>query len=348
MSDECKRFLVSVIIPVYNAEKYVREAVASALAQSETGEVLLIEDGSPDNALAVCRQLAADCDKIRIYRHRWGRNRGAGASRNLGIQKANYPFLAFLDADDFFLQDRFMTAKEIMMSDQTIDGVCEAVGTRFESAAARERYLGMGKEELTTMHRRVPPEELFFQMSPVGLGGFFQTNGWTIKKSAALSVGCFDEHLRLHQDTVFFVKLLAACRIMQGKIDCPVAMRRVHDHNRITAKRSLMQAYKTRRHALESLYAWCRTNTGERQREAALNLLLRDVAKPPLKNPSELVIRLVSFSLLFVCFFRNPHLVATTNYRKKLRSCFEEKPGQWMTLYEWGWLVKDALRRGRS
>ena len=49
---------VSVVIPVYNAAPYVRQAVESALAQPQVWEVLLVEDGSPDNALEVCRELA--------------------------------------------------------------------------------------------------------------------------------------------------------------------------------------------------------------------------------------------------------------------------------------------------
>ena len=51
-------FKVSVIIPVYNAAPFVRQAVESALAQPETAEVVLVEDNSPDNSLEICQQLA--------------------------------------------------------------------------------------------------------------------------------------------------------------------------------------------------------------------------------------------------------------------------------------------------
>ena len=50
--------LISVVIPVYKAEAYVQEAVQSALSQPETGEVLLVEDNSPDGSLEVCKALA--------------------------------------------------------------------------------------------------------------------------------------------------------------------------------------------------------------------------------------------------------------------------------------------------
>ena len=76
---------ISVIIPVYNAEKYVSQAVESALQFNEVYEVVLIEDKSPDNALEVCRELAEKYDRVKLYQHPDKGNHGAGASRNLGI-----------------------------------------------------------------------------------------------------------------------------------------------------------------------------------------------------------------------------------------------------------------------
>ena len=101
-------FVVSVVIPVYNAERYVARALASALAQPEVGEVILVEDDSPDRALEVCRSLANEhAGKVRLLRHPDGRNHGAGPSRNLGIRAARHPFMTALDADDHYLPGRF-------------------------------------------------------------------------------------------------------------------------------------------------------------------------------------------------------------------------------------------------
>jgi glycosyltransferase involved in cell wall biosynthesis len=79
---------VSVITPVYNAASFVTQAVESALQQPETAEVLIIEDGSPDNSLEVCQELAKKYEKVKLLRHPNGENRGAGASRNLGMRNA--------------------------------------------------------------------------------------------------------------------------------------------------------------------------------------------------------------------------------------------------------------------
>src|SRR5687768_1176577 len=106
-------FKVSVIIPVYNAEKYLRGAVESAVNLEDVGEILLIEDKSPDNALQLCHQLAKEFDKVRVFTHPHGENKGAGASRNLGIEKSTLDYIAFLDADDWYLPNRFVKSKEI-------------------------------------------------------------------------------------------------------------------------------------------------------------------------------------------------------------------------------------------
>ena len=82
-------FKISVIIPVYNAESYLRKAVQSAVNLVEVGEIILIEDQSPDNALALAVSLEQEFDKVKLFQHPDKKNHGAGAYRNLGIQKAS-------------------------------------------------------------------------------------------------------------------------------------------------------------------------------------------------------------------------------------------------------------------
>src|SRR5210317_669111 len=96
---------ISVVIPVFNAERYVESAVESALRQSETAEVILVEDNSPDNALEICQRLEAQDPRVRLFRHGDGKNHGAGESRNLGIRNARCDYIAFLDADDYYVEN---------------------------------------------------------------------------------------------------------------------------------------------------------------------------------------------------------------------------------------------------
>lgn len=88
--------VVSVIMPVYNVEAFVAEAVESVLCQTlEEIELVIVDDGSQDDSIAICR--ASNDPRIRIVTQR---NRGLAAARNTGIAAARGQFIAFLDSDD--------------------------------------------------------------------------------------------------------------------------------------------------------------------------------------------------------------------------------------------------------
>ena len=253
--------LVSVIVPVYNATRFVTRAVESALEQPETTEVLLIEDGSPDNALEVCQGLDAKYDKVKLLRHTNGENRGAGASRNLGMKNAACEYIAFLDADDYFLPGRFEVAKQIFKDDPTCEGVYEAIGMHVEDEDALSRWMASGKPEhqLQTMIEKIPPDKLADALI-FGGKGYFHLDGLIIKKSVLERTGLMAENLQLHQDTDFMIRLAIAGRISPGRLDVPVAKWRVHDHNRISAVRSDIRKLDDRLLMWMELYKWCKKN----------------------------------------------------------------------------------------
>ena len=226
-----KDFKVSVIIPVYNAERFVRQAVESALQQSETGEVLLVEDGSPDNALAVCRTLAGEHERVKLFRHPHGENRGAAASRNLGIQHAYYEYIAFLDADDYFLPERFVATKCVFEEKPEAEGVYEAVGTYFETEQAQKNWFQHRPSAITSVTRALDPKELFKTLIN-GQYGYFCTDGIVLKKSIFEKIGYFDTELELSEDKVLWIKASIMAKLFAGQIERPIAMRRVHDANR--------------------------------------------------------------------------------------------------------------------
>lgn len=90
--------LVSVIIPVYNREMYIEECIASLQAQSyKNYEIILIDDGSTDNTLEICRKLATEDSRIVLLD---GGHGGVSAARNKGLDIATGTYLFFLDSDD--------------------------------------------------------------------------------------------------------------------------------------------------------------------------------------------------------------------------------------------------------
>ena len=105
---------VSVIVPVYNVEIYIKQCVDSILNQSfQDFEIILVDDASPDNSIALCQRLYGGNDKIKIVRHE--KNLGLGPARNTGIKYARGKYVYFVDSDDFILPDaleKFYVAAE--------------------------------------------------------------------------------------------------------------------------------------------------------------------------------------------------------------------------------------------
>lgn len=236
---------VSVIIPVYNAERFIETAVRSALEQPETAEVLVIEDGSTDRSLQVCERLAREDDRVRLLRHPGGENRGEAASRNVGVRAARCELVAFLDADDFFLRGRFERPLEMLAANASLDGVYEAVGTQFESEAMRGWWATHRGSNLTTLVTEVPPEQLLDALITYE-HGFFCNGGIVVRRALFERTGLFDVDLRMCCDTAMWLKMAAVGTLAGGRLTEPVAMRRMHGENAIVMNRTRHKWYAAR------------------------------------------------------------------------------------------------------
>ncbi|WP_160137051.1 glycosyltransferase family 2 protein [Chryseobacterium sp. c4a] len=227
---------ISVIIPVYNAEKYVSQAVESALQFDEVYEIILIEDKSPDNALEVCQQLAEKFDRVKLYQHADKGNHGAGPTRNLGIEKSTGDFIAFLDADDYFLPNRFDAEKELFQKPE-IEGVYGALGVHYYTEKAKKQYYSLFGDRLTTVYKIHEPKDVFpGQIYMLGSFGLFSIDALTIRRDSLMKKmnPFFKASLRLHQDTEFLFRLSYYLNLYPGILDKAVAVRGVHEDNRIT------------------------------------------------------------------------------------------------------------------
>ncbi len=228
---------ISVIIPVYNAEKYITHAVESALQFNEVYEVILVEDKSPDNALEVCENLQKKYDlRIKLFQHPDKGNRGAGASRNLGMEKATGDFIAFLDADDYYLPNRFDAEKELFENPE-VDGTYGALGVEYYTEKAKEQYYHIYQDKLDTIYGKPDPKDVCpGQMFLRGSFGLLHLDTLTIRRSALSKMNSwFDSSLRLHQDTEFTVRLSYYLSLYAGITDKAIAIRGIHENNRITA-----------------------------------------------------------------------------------------------------------------
>jgi len=118
---------ISVIIPVYNAARFIEKTISSVLLQPEVRELILVDDGSQDRSLIILRTAATKDKRIKVYWHEGHANRGPGASRNLGLAHANSSWISFLDADDYLLPGRFTRVAATWQRYPDADGFCEAI-----------------------------------------------------------------------------------------------------------------------------------------------------------------------------------------------------------------------------
>ena len=103
--------LVSIIVPVYNAEKFIKETIESVLSQTyEQFELILVDDISRDNSVKIIESFSDP--RVKLYSLE--KNSGAYAARNKGLEVANGRYIAFLDADDLWVKDKLQREMEFM------------------------------------------------------------------------------------------------------------------------------------------------------------------------------------------------------------------------------------------
>jgi hypothetical protein len=191
------------------------------------------------------------------------------------MQKSSCEFIAFLDADDYYLPGRFSVAKEIFEADPDCEGVYEVVGMYVENEIGLKRWREAGKpdHQLQTMTKRIAPGELAEALINGGSGSF-HLDGFIIKRTVPEKSGYMVETLKLHQDTDFIIRTSLVASLLPGRLDEPVAAWRVHDHNRISAPRSEAQKYNDRMLFWMELYGWCKERHFSEIQQKIMNLMI--------------------------------------------------------------------------
>ena len=184
---------VSVVIPAYNAAPFVRRAVDSVLAQSWADrELLVVDDGSSDGTLQV---LGAYGERIRVLCQA---NAGPAAARNRGLREAAGRYVAFLDADDWWLPAK-LSRQVALLDGQPGVGFC-STATRVvtqDGAPAADWPCGGGGRPLL--------ETLFVHSAAVS----GSTSGVLARRDLLLAAGGFDEALRGFEDPDLWIRLAA-------------------------------------------------------------------------------------------------------------------------------------------
>lgn len=208
---------ISIIIPVFNAERYLAEAIESVLMQAVKHlEIIVVDDGSTDESAKVANTFKNDtCYLLQ-------ENKGAAAARNLGISLAKGPLLAFLDADDVWTAHKLELQLKVLEDDPKLDMVLGNV----------EQFVS---PELDAENRNRLRIELKIMPG-------YHVGTMLIKKKSFQQVGLFRENLQL-AETVDWFSRAKEMKLHYKMLPEVVMKRRIHTTNQGLYKRQHMKDY---------------------------------------------------------------------------------------------------------
>lgn len=241
----------SVLLIVFNGERFLSEAIGSVLEQSMSEwELLVVDDGSSDGSRRVAESFAAKDQRVRVLAHPGGVNRGMSATRNLGLREARGESVAFLDHDD-----RFEPAKlEAMLGLlEAHPAAAAAIGPNLrwhswrEEAPEHDTVQSFGGAAIGTI-------------GPPGLLPSFLVRaaatplGPVVRRRVALAIGGFEESFRgMYEDQVFLARLMLRHSIVVT--DAVLHRYRQHESSCVTATRRSGRDLAARRRFLDQLGA---------------------------------------------------------------------------------------------
>ena len=321
---------ISVVIPVFNVENHLLRAIDSVLCQPEVEELILAEDGSSDKSLKLCLQQATMDSRIVVLQHPGNKNKGVAATRNLGIKNARGPYIAFLDADDYYLPQRFKQTQQCFAGDSTIDGVYEMIGVD-SGAMEIQHYSGI---------KSVDPAELFEGLQPIGDKLWFSIDGLTVKKSIFERSGFFDESLTTSEDTLQWFKMASVATLVAGNTHHPVTIteRRIDSLTsdlKLGRKNFVLMLFK--------LFEWCKkVNCKNSRKELVLNCLFFHLSSVPYRESTNRI-RAIYFFLKIMLADPGHALLRSNAFRRysgnligfnRVINFFnKDKPAEWDTTH---------------
>lgn len=182
--------LVSVVIPSYNKEKYLAEAIDSALAQTyKPIEVIVVDDGSTDGSIAIAETYG---DRIRLIKIE---NSGVSSARNAGIMASHAEFIALVDADDLLDPDCIEARVAILQSDQGL-GVCVGAFRSVDQSGAMI--------DESDPARKTPEGDQFREAVRTNWG---VTCGAVYRREALDKCGMFDPLIRVCEDWDLLIRI---------------------------------------------------------------------------------------------------------------------------------------------
>jgi len=196
--------LVSIIVPLYNSEKYIEETINSVLAQTwPNKELILVDDGSDDRSLAIAKSFSSEIMKVFSQE-----NRGASSARNRGLREARGEFIQFLDADDLLSPDKISVQIATLKDRRDLLAISDTIYFTGDIVPAEEKP---AKEWYGDIHN--DPVEFLTKLYGGTLigpeyGGMVTIHSWLTPRVLIDRAGPWDERLSTDDDGEFFCRVI--------------------------------------------------------------------------------------------------------------------------------------------
>ena len=180
---------ISVIVPVYNTEEFLKDCLDSVVEQTEKDiEIIVIDDGSTDNSPKIEEKYQKKYSNVKVYKNE--RNLGQSKTRNRGIEIAEGDYITFLDSDDYvnpgMYEELYQTAVENNMPELISTGLSFVEGSEYR----KNRLEYIGKQKATIIHPMHNPDQVFFE-SPSLCNKLFRKD--TVKNYKFLNVSAWED-----------------------------------------------------------------------------------------------------------------------------------------------------------
>lgn len=242
---------VSVILPIYNVEKYLKKCMDSIVRQTlKEIEIICVDDGSTDDSLSILREYEKNDKRIKVFCQQ---NAGAGAARNRGLSIAQGEYLSFLDSDDFFeidmLEKAYHKAKE-----------CDAEITVFGSDQYYEDSKEFVSVNWTIRKNALPPyRPMYYRAFTDNVFNVFVGWAWDklFKREFVLKHSLKFQEQRTSNDLLFVFSAVILAKQIEI-VDLPLAHQRRNNPNSLSNTREkswqcFYEALKALREKLNSL-----------------------------------------------------------------------------------------------
>jgi glycosyltransferase involved in cell wall biosynthesis len=205
--------LISIVVPFYDAARFLEDAVESVFGQTYPNwELLLVDDGSTDGSTGIARRYAATHDAVRYLAHAGHANRGISASRNLGRRYARGTWVACLDADDVWFPSKL--AEQVALADAHPEAGMIIGATEYwygwtgvPEDQARDAVILLGGPQ----NSLVRPPQLLEWLYPLGRGTAPCPAVFFVRADVVEAVGGWEEHAdNSYEDQYFLAKVYLA------------------------------------------------------------------------------------------------------------------------------------------